>query len=277
MLDQPFEEAEEKEMSFLDHLEILRWHLIRSISAIAIGAIAAFAGRKWVVAVIEGPTKLDFWTYRKLCDLSQYFGNDAFCIDSLHFQLINRKIMGQFTQHLLVSVIVGFVLAFPYLLFEGWRFLKPALRQKERSYLRGVIFSGSILFFMGVFTGYFMLAPISIQFLVNYTFMDQLANTIDISSYISLLAMVTLAAAAIFELPIVVYFLAKIGLVTPGLMRNYRRHALLVILILSAIITPPDITSQILLSIPFFILYETSILIAAAVVKREKEAEKRER
>ncbi len=276
MLDQPYLDGpEEDEMSFLDHLEILRWHLIRAISAISIGAIIAFIGREWVVAVIEGPTKLDFWTYRKLCELSNFFGNDTLCIESLNFHLINRKIMGQFTQHLLVSVIVGFVLAFPYLLFEGWRFLKPALRQQERRYLKGIIFSGSLLFFMGVLCGYFMLAPISVQFLVNYTFMDQLDNSIDVSSYISLLSMVTLAAAAIFELPIVVYFLAKIGLVSPKLMRTYRKHALLVILILSAIITPPDVTSQVLLAIPFFILYEVSILIAAAVVKREKEAEEK--
>ncbi|MFY0675208.1 MAG: twin-arginine translocase subunit TatC [Bacteroidia bacterium] len=275
MLDQPFLEDSEQddEMSFLDHLEIFRWHLIRSISAIAIGAIVAFAGRKWIVAVIEGPTKLDFWTYRKLCDLSQLFGNNAFCIENLNFELINRKIMGQFTQHLLVSVVAGFVIAFPYLLFEAWKFLKPALRTKERKYLRGIIFSGSILFFLGVLTGYFMLAPVSIQFLVNYTFMDQLQNTIDIQSYISLITMVTLAAAAIFELPIIVYFLAKVGLVSAPLMRTYRRHALLVILILSAIITPPDIMSQILLTIPFFILYETSIFIAAAVRKRELEEE----
>lgn len=274
MLDQPFqEEPIEDEMSFLDHLEILRWHIIRSLIAISVGAIAAFVGRKFVVAVIVGPTKLDFWTYRKLCEVSTYFGRDTLCIESLNFELINRKIMGQFTQHLMVSVVVGLIIAFPYLLYEAWKFFRPALRKSERSYLRGIIFSGSVLFFLGVLCGYFMLAPVSIQFLVNYVFMEQLVNTIDLQSYISLITMITLAAAAIFELPIVVYFLAKVGLITAQTMRTYRRHALLVILILSAIITPPDVMSQILLSIPFFILYESSILIAAAVRRKELKEE----
>lgn len=274
MLDQPFqEEPIEDEMSFLDHLEILRWHIIRSLIAISVGAIAAFVGRKFVVAVIVGPTKLDFWTYRKLCEVSTYFGRDILCIESLNFELINRKIMGQFTQHLMVSVVVGLIIAFPYLLYEAWKFFRPALRKSERSYLRGIIFSGSVLFFLGVLCGYFMLAPVSIQFLVNYVFMEQLVNTIDLQSYISLITMITLAAAAIFELPIVVYFLAKVGLITAQTMRTYRRHALLVILILSAIITPPDVMSQILLSIPFFILYESSILIAAAVRRKELKEE----
>ena len=274
MLDQPFlEEPEEQEMSFLDHLEILRWHLIRSLVAISIGTIAAFIGREFVVAVIVGPTKLDFWTYQKLCELSTFFGRDTLCIESLNFQLINRRIMGQFTQHLMVSIVAGLIIAFPYLLYEAWKFFKPALKKSERSYLRGIIFSGSILFFLGVLCGYYMLAPVSIQFLVNYVFMEELENTIDLQSYISLITMITLAAAAIFELPIVVYFLAKVGLISAQIMRAYRRHALLVILILSAIITPPDVMSQVLLTIPFFVLYESSILIAAAVRRKELKEE----
>ncbi|MBI1185589.1 twin-arginine translocase subunit TatC [bacterium] len=279
MLDQPFEEEplDTTEMSFLDHIEVLRWHIIRSLIAIAIGTILAFIGRKIVVAILMGPSQLSFWTYRKLCELSQAVGTDALCIESLNFELINRKMFGQFTQHLTVSIVAGVILAFPYLLFEVWRFIKPALKPSERRYLQGIIFSGSLLFFAGVLVGYYMLAPISVQFLANYTFIEELQNKIDLESYISIVTMVTLAASLVFELPIVVYFLAKAGLITAGTMRTYRKHALLVILIVSAIITPPDVLSQIMLSIPFFILYESSILIAARIERKQLKAEANER
>lgn len=269
MLDQPTDDTKElgQEMSFLDHLEELRWHIIRSLIAITIGTVLAFVGRKWVVAIIMAPAQLDFWTYRMMCSLSKHMGTEVLCIESLNFSLINRRIMGQFTQHLSISVVVGVILAFPYALFEAWRFFKPALKARERGYLRGIIFSGSLLFFMGVCCGYFMLAPISIQFLANYTFIETLENTIDLQSYISLISMVSLAAALVFELPMVVYFLAKAGLVGPRVMRQYRKHALLIILMVSAIITPPDVLSQIILAIPFFLLYEASILIAGRIEK----------
>ena len=267
MLDQPMDDLTEsgEELSFLDHLEILRWHIIRSLIAIVSGAILAFIGRSVVVSLILGPSRLDFWTYRQLCRLSDLVGSEVLCIESLNFELINRKMMGQFTQHITVSVIAGFIIAFPYLLFEVWRFLKPALKKSERKYLRGVVFSGSTLFFLGVLCGYYLLAPVSVQFLANYQFIETLENTIDLQSYISLIAMITLAAAIVFQLPIVVYFLAKTGLITAAGMRKHRKHALLVILVLSAIITPPDLMSQLLLTIPFFVLYESSIFIAKGV------------
>lgn len=256
---------EGEELSFLDHLEILRWHIIRSLIAVLVGGILAFVGRSVVVDIILGPSQLDFWTYQQLCKLSDLMSSKALCIESLNFQLINRKMMGQFTQHITVSITVGLILAFPYLLFEVWRFLKPALRKSERRYLRGVVFSGSTLFFIGVLCGYYLLSPVSVQFLANYQFIETLENTIDLQSYISLIAMITLATALVFQLPIVVYFLAKTGLVTSVGMRKQRKTALLVILVLSAIITPPDIMSQLLLTIPFFILYESSIFIARGV------------
>jgi len=274
MLDQPFEE--EKEMTFLDHLEILRWHIIRSVIAIVIGATLAFIFTGFVQEVIMGPSKVDFWTYQKMCEFSQSMGSDALCIEKLDFTIQNRKIMGKLLQHLSITFVVGIILAFPYILFELWRFLKPALRKSERRYLRGVVFFGSLLFFMGVTMGYFILSPISVQFLVNYDFLSEVENFTDIQSYISLVTMITLATALVFQLPIVVYFLAKVGLVTPKGMRKHRKHALIGILLLSAIITPPDIMSQVLLTIPFFVLYESSILIAANVhrkrLKREQAA-----
>lgn len=269
MLDQPMDqEAESPEMSFLDHLEILRWHIIRSLIAVVAMTTVALFSRKILVAIIMGPTDLSFWTYRKLCELSTWAGTSSFCIESLDFTLINREMMGQFTQHLVLSIFAGFILAFPYILFELWRFLKPALSGKERNYVRGVVFFGSLLFFLGILSGYYLLAPVSIQFLANYTFIETLENTIDLRSYMSLVTLICLASALVFELPIVVYFLAKANLITPALMKKYRKHALVVILVISAIITPPDVLSQLLLTIPFFILYEISIFVAAFVQKR---------
>jgi len=276
MLDQPFEE-EEQEMSFLDHLEIFRWHIIRGLIAIAIGTIIAFIFGKQVEEIIMGPANLDFWTYRQMCALSGMLGTDALCFDSLDFTIINRRIMGKLIQHLTISFLAGLILAFPYILFELWRFLKPALKKSERRYLQGVVFFGSLLFFLGVSMGYFILAPISVQFLVNYNFLNQVDNQTDLQSYLSLISMITLAAALVFQLPIVVYFLAKVGLVTPKAMRTHRKHALVAILAVSAIITPPDVMSQIFLTIPFFILYETSILIAANIQRKQRKQEAAEK
>lgn len=275
MLDQPFEE-EEQEMSFLDHLEILRWHIIRGLIAITIGTIIAFVFGKEVEAIIMGPSNLEFWTYEKMCELSKAFGTEALCFEGLDFIVINRTMTGKFMQHLTISFLAGVILSFPYILFELWRFLKPALKKAERRYLRGVVFFGSILFFLGVSMGYFILAPISTQFLVNYQFLEQVSNEIDLRSYLNLISMVTLAAALVFQLPIIVYFLARVGLVTPKLMRAHRKHALVGILVLSAIITPPDVMSQIFLTIPFFILYETSIWVAAAVQRKRNKEEQEE-
>lgn len=269
MLDQPFEE-EEQEMSFLDHLEIFRWHIIRALIAIGVGALVAFIFQTQVEGIIMGPSKLDFWTYIKMCEMSNALGTNALCFEGLDFTVINRTMTGKFMQHLTISFLAGLILSFPYLLFELWRFLKPALKKEERKYLRGVVFFGSLLFFMGVSMGYFILSPISVQFLVNYDFLEDVSNQVDLRSYLSLISMITLAAALVFQLPIVVYFLAKVGLVTPKAMRTHRKHALVAILALSAIITPPDVMSQVFLTIPFFILYETSILVADRVQRKQR-------
>lgn len=269
MLDQvDVDSIENNEMSFLDHLEELRWHLFRSVVAVVVSTVLAFIGKGWVFAIIEGPRKIDFWTYRKMCELSDYLSlGDALCIKELNFTLNNMDMAGQFTQHIVISFAVGLVIAFPYIFWEFWRFFKPALKKSERKFARGIVFFSSLLFMLGILCGYFLLTPISIQFLANYTLSEGIINTITISSYISTITMVTFAAAIVFELPIVVFFLTKAGLVTPKLLREHRKHALIVILIISAIITPPDITSQILLTVPFFVLYEISILVSVSVYK----------
>ena len=258
------------EMSFLDHLEALRWHLVRSAVAIVVFAIAAFVNKEFVFdKVILAAKNPDFLTYRALCKLSERFDID-FCIREVPFNLINIDISGQFTTHIYVSFITGFVLAFPYFLWELWRFIKPALSPKERKHSSGVVFFSSILFLTGVAFGYYIISPLSINFLGSYQISDQVSNQINLNSFISTVTMLTLSSGVVFELPIVIYFLSKLGIVTPAFLKTYRRHSMVIILIIAAIITPsPDVTSQILVAIPLFLLYEVGIWVSAVVLKNK--------
>lgn len=257
------------EMSFLDHLEALRWHLIRATIAIFVFTILAFIFKDIVFdVVIFGPKNPQFISYRTLCWLSGKVGGDMFCFTEIPFELMNTKMAGQFTMHLMVSFIVGFIVAFPYVFFEIWRFIKPGLHSAEQKNSRGVIFVTSILFLMGIGFGYFVIAPFSIQFLATYSVSADVVNRIDLSSYISTISSVTLAAGIVFELPVIVYFLSRVGLLTPKLMRTYRKHSIVVILVLAAIITPPDVTSQILVTLPVLFLYEISIFVSGRVERK---------
>lgn len=282
-LDQYKEEEEEEGLSFLDHLEALRWHILRAISAVLILTIIAFLGKNIVFGVIIlGPSNVDFITYRLFCDLGNFLGVEALCIEKLPFTLQSREMTGQFSMHMTSSLVVGFIVAFPYLFWEVWRFISPGLYDKEKNAARGAVFFVSFLFFLGASFGYFVLAPMSINFLANYQLDPSIINEFDISSYISTLTMLVLASAIMFQLPVVVYFLSKSGLVTSAMLRSYRRHAIVVILIVSAIITPPDVISQILIAMPILVLYEAGIMIAKrlekekAVKKAEEELEEEE-
>ena len=269
-LDQYKEEEEEEGMSFLDHLEALRWHILRAISAVLILTIIAFLAKSIVFGVIIlGPSKVDFITYRLFCDLGNLLGISALCIDKLPFTLQSREMTSQFSMHMTSSLVVGFVVAFPYLFWEVWRFISPGLYDKEKNAARGAVFFVSFLFFLGAAFGYFVLAPMSINFLANYQLDPSIVNEFDISSYISTLTMLVLASAIMFQLPVVVYFLSKSGLVTSAMLRSYRRHAIVVILIVSAIITPPDVVSQILIAMPILVLYEAGIQIAKRLEKEK--------
>ena len=262
-----------EEMSFLDHLEILRWHLIRSGIAILLFSILAFIFKEIIFdVVLLAPKDPNFLTYRFLCNISQALGlGDALCIKESPFSLMNINMAGQFSAHLLTSFYSGFILAFPYVFWEIWRFVLPALKEKEAKVSRGIVFFSSLLFLTGVIFGYFVIAPLSINFLGSYQVSQTVANQISLTSFISTVTTISLANGIIFELPILVYFLTKIGLLTPQFMRTYRRHAMVITLILSAIITPPDITSQILVSFPLIILYEISIQISKAIVKKNNQ------
>lgn len=264
--------AEKKqEMSFLDHLEDLRWHLIRATLAIVIAGFLAFLAKGFIFDVLLfGPSRADFWTYNMLCKITQFMGVDGgFCFDEMPFSIQSRTMGGQFSAHIWTSITAGFIVAFPYVIYEFWKFISPAMYENERSTARGFIFISSILFFMGVLFGYYMITPLSINFLGKYQVSAQVLNEFDLGSYISLVRSSVIACGLIFELPIIIYFLTKIGLVTPDMLKKYRKYSLVVVLILAAIITPPDILSQIIVAIPILILYEVSIVISKIVTKRE--------
>ncbi|MCL6272787.1 twin-arginine translocase subunit TatC [Muricauda sp. 2012CJ35-5] len=265
------------EMSFLDHLEELRWHLIRSVVAIVIVACGAFIMKDFIFdTVLFGPKKMDFPTYQFFCKIATFFGVESeFCGDSLPFTIQNRTMAGQFSAHIWTSIWAGFIVSFPYVLWELWRFISPGLHTNEKKYSRGFILVASSLFFLGVLFGYYVVAPLSINFLGTYQVSSEVLNEIDISSFIATIRSSVIACGIMFELPIVVFFLTKVGLVTPEILKKYRKIALVVVLILCAVITPPDVTSQIIVAIPVLMLYQASIHISNIVVKREAKKEKR--
>lgn len=265
-IDKPYEE-ESKEMGFLDHLEEFRWHLVRSVIAIVSVSIITFFAKSWVFdTLIFGPSKPDFISYKLLCQLSNALKmGDLLCTKGFNFVFINTEMAGQFLVHLRVAIVLGFIIAFPYVFWEMWRFIKPALYDKEVKHTRGVIFFSSLLFLMGVLFGYYVLLPVSINFFANYGVSDMVGNSFVLSNYITFITMLVLAAGIMFELPMVVYFLSKVGLITPSFMREYRKHAFIIVLVVAAIITPPDIATQIIVAIPVMLLYEASIFISKRV------------
>jgi sec-independent protein translocase protein TatC len=268
----------ENEMSFLEHLEELRWHIIRSVLSIVILTVVAFIFKDFIFnKIILAPKNSDFWTNRMLCELGHWMlgaTNDILCINTKQFQLISIKMSGQLTTHIAVSIVSGLILSAPIILWEFWRFFKPALLTTEKRYARGAVLWASLLFFMGVVFGYFMIVPLSIHFLGSYQISEQVVNQIYIRSYIGTISSIVLASGVIFELPLITYVLTKIGIITPQFLTKYRKHSIVVIFIVAAIITPPDIFSQILVSIPLLLLFEIGIIISKNVY-RNKERERK--
>lgn len=262
------------EMSFLDHLEDLRWHLIRSVMAILLTGSIAFLAKDFIFdQVLFGPKKVDFFTYDLLCNISNLIGfDDSFCINEMPFRIQSRTMSGQFSAHIWMSVTAGFILSFPYIIYQFWSFVSPGLYENEKSNAKGFIFISSFLFFLGVLFGYYIVTPLSINFLGSYSVSTEIFNDFDLDSYVGLVRASVIASGLIFELPIIVYFLTKIGLVTPELMIKYRKFALIIVLTLSAIITPPDVASQIIVAIPIVILYQISIYISRFVLKKENQS-----
>jgi sec-independent protein translocase protein TatC len=263
------------EMSFLEHLEELRWHIIRSALAIVIFAVVAFILKDLIFGtIILRPRIPEFWTNRMLARLGEIVGSEALKINQIPLELISIKIAGQFMTHIWVSIIAGFIIASPLVFHEFWRFIKPALYEKEKKYASGAVFFTSVLFFLGVLFGYYLIVPLSIHFLGTYNVSGDVTNQINLKSYIGSVTSIVLASGVVFLIPIFSYFLSKVGILTPQFMKTYRKHAYVLMLLLSAIITPPDVFSQIMVCFPLVILYEIGIFISRRVVKkREKELE----
>ncbi|MFP4447800.1 MAG: twin-arginine translocase subunit TatC [Bacteroidota bacterium] len=264
----------QQELTFLEHLEQLRWHILRAILAIMVVAIVVFIMRNFIFnQVILAPKNPEFFTNNLLCRLGEKLNSSSICINSEPIEIINIRMSGQLTIHIVISIVLGLIFAFPYVFWEFWNFIKPALYDNEIKHSRGAVFFSSLLFIIGVVFGYFIIVPLSIHFLGTYHVSDQVVNQINLKSYIGTIASVVLAAGAIFELPILIYFLSKAGLVTPSFLKKYRKHSIVLILMLAATITPPDIFSLIMVTLPLVILYEVGISISKRIEKKKEKEE----
>lgn len=276
LTDEEIDAEEGKEMSFLDHLEELRWHIIRAVGSIFVFALIAFVYIEDIFrVVIMGPKNPDFWTYRMMCKLSEISGYTDLCVTKLNFELQALGVSDQFTMALTSSAIIGLCFAFPYAFWELWRFIKPGLRNVEKEAARGAVFFVSLLFLLGLFFGYFIVSPLAINFLANYQITPDIKNQFDITSYIGILVTLSLGCALIFQMPMIAYVLSKVGVLTPKFMREYRKHAWIVILVVAGIITPsPDIYSQVLVALPLALLYEVSIIVSGRIEKARLKAQR---
>lgn len=261
----------EMEMSFWDHLEELRRHIVRSVAAIVVLGVIAFLNRKIVFDdIILGPSRGDFITNRFFCFISKTFSIDGLCLENLSIQIININMSGQFMMHVYISFITGVVLAFPFILNEIWRFVRPALKQEESKASRKGVLISSALFFVGVLFSYYVIVPLTVNFLGTYQVSESVQNQISLNSYISTVVSTTFAIGIVFEMPLIIYFLTKIGIVTPEFLKRNRKYTLIIILIIAAIITPPDVFSQILVTIPLMGLYELSIFVSEKIIRQQK-------
>lgn len=261
-------------MTFLEHLEVLRGHLLRSIGSVVVFAIVAFLLKKVIFDyVLLAPNEANFFTNRILCDFGHWMNTEKLCINSVTIKLINIDLAGQFRIHVKIALFGGMILAAPYIFWELYRFITPALQDRERKYSRGMVFYTSVLFLLGILFGYFMIVPLTLNFLGTYSVSPEILNQINLKSYISTITSLIFATGLIFELPILVYFLSKVGIITPAFMRRYRKHAAIVILVVAGIITPPDIFSQVMVTIPMYLLFEASIFISARIERQRNERE----
>jgi sec-independent protein translocase protein TatC len=263
------------EMSFIEHLDELRGHLFKSAIAVVLGAIVMAVYNKYIVKkILMGPTHGDFPTYGILCKISQKLGlGSKLCMEQINVKMQSTAVAGQFDVYFNILLIGGFILAFPYVFWQFWKFTKPALTSKELKNTRGVIFWVSLLFFTGVFFGYFVIAPYTINFFSRFSIDDNIQNIWTIASYFNTIVPLILGAGLAFQLPLVMYFLAKVGVVSAAYLRRVRKYAILIMLIVAGIITPPDMLSQIVCTIPLMLLYEISVWLCSRVEKKKKAEE----
>jgi sec-independent protein translocase protein TatC len=264
------------EMSFWEHIEDLRWHIIRIIIAIAAAGIAFFANKKFLFDdIIFAPKNPNFITYRVLCWLGSKIHVYSICRTDFDYSITNMDLAAQFMTHIRVSFMMGLIAVFPYVLFEIWTFVKPALYEKELKNLRGVVVWTAVLFYIGILFGYFVLMPMSVNYLGTYHVSDSVRNTINLTSFIDVVTGLVFITGLVFEFPMVIFFVAKLGLVGDKSMRQFRRFAIVGVLVVAMLITPsPDVFSQILVAVPLYILYEVSILVAKRVVRQREKKER---
>jgi len=263
-------EVNEKVMSFLEHIEELRWTILKSVLAVLIFALLAFIVKGFIFDVlILSPKDPNFFTNVKFCELGKLIGSTDLCINTTHFDIINIQMSGQFSTHIKVSLVIGFIAAFPFIFYQFWKFISPALYTSEKNHTVGAVLWTTILFILGVLFGYFVITPLTIHFFSGYLVSDTVGNQINLNSYISILTSVVISSGVVFEMPILIYFLAKAGIVDTAFLKKYRKHSLVLILTISAFITPPDVLSQVIVSIPLLILYEIGILISKRVAKNK--------
>ena len=260
------DEEPEKEMTFWDHLTELRKRLIRMVLAWLVMTVVAFANSRFIFdEILLAPKDTTFVTYKWLCRLGELIHVDSLCLPPMELTIINLNLSGQFMTDMTVSMFAGLILAFPIIIFQLWQFVMPALYVTERKYARQAVFVMSLLFIIGILFSYYLMVPWTLNFLGTYQVSTDVANQISLSSYISTVTTTILSVGVVFELPVVVYVLSKIGIVTPDFLKKNRKYAFVIILILAAIITPPDVFSQIMVTVPLYSLYEISILVSKRV------------
>lgn len=255
-------------MSFVEHLEALRWHLFRCIVAIFAGAILAL----WKISfifdkIILGPTYSDFISYRLLCKLGNYLNTESLCIDGVPLEFQNTQLYGQFYISITTAAFFGLIISFPYIIWELWKFVKPALKPTEYKYSRSLIFWSSFLFFIGIIFAYYIILPFTLTFFANYTLSDKFQNNIIISNYFSNFTSTILGIGMVFELPILIFFFSKIGLITPKFLQRNRKYAIFLIFVISVLIAPPDLFSMFFIALPLMLLYEVGIVISKRTYK----------
>lgn len=267
--------GEKAEMNFFDHLDELRSHLFRSAVAILVFGIIGWVYTNEILdKIIFGPTNKDFPSYILLCKAGHLVGlGDKLCITPVDIVFQNHILTGQIMLQFKLAFIVGLVLGFPYIFWEFWRFVRPALKPREAKGAKGIIFWVSFQFFLGLSFAYFLMAPFTINFLAGYTVTTKAVNQFFIDDYFELMTQIVLGMGVLFELPVLIFFLTKIGLITPTFLRTYRRHAIVVILVLAAVITPPDVIDQLIVFIPLYGLYEISIYISNRALKGMEESD----
>lgn len=260
-------------LSFGGHLEVLRRMLFRIIAVVLVFAIVFFCFKEWTFKMLMAPSQWDFVTYRLIERFLHWIGSD-FTFSEYHVNLIATELSSQFMTHVTAALYLGLLVASPYILFELFRFITPALYDNERKYSVKLVVIVYILFVVGVLMSYFILFPISFRFLGTYSVSDMVESNITLSSYISTFTTLTLIMGAVFQLPIIAFFLGKVGILESAFMKRYRKHALVIIMVVAAIITPPDLMTLILVTIPLYLLYEVSIVVLKRMEKREKRKKK---